>query len=341
MIQLNGHLWEWYWSGDTYFSHFNNLHSANGITNHFGTEGDDALFYPYGQHWKSGENFADLPYYDGTTGEVFAMFRVMSPNYGRWQSPDPVAGDPSNPQSWNRYAYVLNNPTSLTNPLGLDDDDNCTWDPTTSTLTCPPPNSSEGQGEPPVPPGGDGGGGSGTGQVNKSYPLKPQPVNCNTNAVGLMQQVESNFSQFGNYTGNFGPLGIPTATGVVTFGNGPVTQGAVIPISNVNFVPNPLKRPGGFTPVAFNVSVTAASVSPSSFTFATNPGHVLYPATITFSASDVAPGQINFSIQVNGSFASSFDELLYYLGGNNLENNIWSNFVGNVQTACGGSTGPG
>jgi RHS repeat-associated protein len=42
------------------------------------------------------------------------------PNYqGRWMSPDPLAGDISNPQSLNLYAYALNNPTSLTDPLGL------------------------------------------------------------------------------------------------------------------------------------------------------------------------------------------------------------------------------
>ena len=42
---------------------------------------------------------------------------------GRWISPDPAglsAVDPSNPQSWNRYAYVLNNPLSAIDLLGLD-----------------------------------------------------------------------------------------------------------------------------------------------------------------------------------------------------------------------------
>src|SRR6267154_6344476 len=42
---------------------------------------------------------------------------------GRWSSPDPAglaAVDPSNPQSWNRYAYVMNNPLALTDPDGLD-----------------------------------------------------------------------------------------------------------------------------------------------------------------------------------------------------------------------------
>ena len=41
---------------------------------------------------------------------------------GRWTSPDPAglaAVDPSNPQSWNRYAYVTKNPLGLVDPAGL------------------------------------------------------------------------------------------------------------------------------------------------------------------------------------------------------------------------------
>jgi RHS repeat-associated protein len=44
---------------------------------------------------------------------------------GRWISPDPAglaAADPSNPQSWNRYAYVGNSPLNATDPLGLFND---------------------------------------------------------------------------------------------------------------------------------------------------------------------------------------------------------------------------
>jgi RHS repeat-associated protein len=59
--------------------------------------------------------------------------RELHPNQGRWISPDPAgmsAADPSNPQSWNRYAYVINNPLSNIDPLGLQD---CTMDGVDST----------------------------------------------------------------------------------------------------------------------------------------------------------------------------------------------------------------
>ena len=48
--------------------------------------------------------------------------RQYRSSQGRWLSPDPAglqAADPSNPQSWNRYAYVLNNPLGNTDPTGL------------------------------------------------------------------------------------------------------------------------------------------------------------------------------------------------------------------------------
>ncbi len=49
--------------------------------------------------------------------------REYSQGEGRWISPDPAgiaAVDSGNPQSWNRYAYVNNNPLSLIDPTGLD-----------------------------------------------------------------------------------------------------------------------------------------------------------------------------------------------------------------------------
>jgi len=62
-----------------------------------------------------GRNIA-VDLWDATHREYHAV-------QGRWVSPDPAgraAVDPSNPQTWNRYAYVTNNPLSNIDPLGLD-----------------------------------------------------------------------------------------------------------------------------------------------------------------------------------------------------------------------------
>jgi len=46
--------------------------------------------------------------------------RYYESSTGRFMSPDPVGGSLSNPQSLNRYAYVLNNPLRNVDPTGLD-----------------------------------------------------------------------------------------------------------------------------------------------------------------------------------------------------------------------------
>jgi uncharacterized protein RhaS with RHS repeats len=44
--------------------------------------------------------------------------RSYDAEVGRFISPDPAPGDPASPQSWNRYAYVGNNPLRYTDPTG-------------------------------------------------------------------------------------------------------------------------------------------------------------------------------------------------------------------------------
>jgi RHS repeat-associated protein len=57
----------------------------------------------------------------GNTLTNHAQYREYENVNGRWMSPDPYQGsyDSSNPQSFNRYSCVLNNPLSMTDPLGL------------------------------------------------------------------------------------------------------------------------------------------------------------------------------------------------------------------------------
>jgi RHS repeat-associated protein len=71
--------------------------------------------------------------HDSETNLEHTWFRQLSGTQGRWTTPDPYLGsmDLTNPQSLNRYAYVMNNPINLTDPSGLvcggGDYDDCFW----------------------------------------------------------------------------------------------------------------------------------------------------------------------------------------------------------------------
>jgi RHS repeat-associated protein len=58
---------------------------------------------------------------DGETGLNFAEARYQSNLQGRFTSVDPLGASASvgDPQSFNRYSYVNNNPTNLTDPTGM------------------------------------------------------------------------------------------------------------------------------------------------------------------------------------------------------------------------------
>ena len=110
----------------TVFMHANHLGSISQVTDHAGSVVQDQLFYPWGQSWRRvgstyDLHFAGFEQSDPSAGLNPTLFRQYNSTHGRWLSPDPLAGDVSDPQSLNRYAYVLNNPTNLTDPLGLED----------------------------------------------------------------------------------------------------------------------------------------------------------------------------------------------------------------------------
>jgi len=104
--------------------HGNRLGSTTFLTDHTGATTQKTIYYPWGQMWASAgtvkdERFASLEQRDAETGNDPTLFRMYQPRLYRWMSPDPVAGDITNPQSLNRYAYVLNNPTNFIDPPGL------------------------------------------------------------------------------------------------------------------------------------------------------------------------------------------------------------------------------
>ncbi len=109
---------------DTYFKHANALGSWGLTTAHDGSVPQDQLYYPWGQTWTSGHylfepNWAAMSWYNAESNLFLTPARSYGSRLGRWMSPDLLGGDITNPQSLNRYAYVLNNPASLTDPLGL------------------------------------------------------------------------------------------------------------------------------------------------------------------------------------------------------------------------------
>ena len=56
--------------------------------------------------------------YDEGTGLIYMGARYYSPTLGRFISADSIVPDPENPQAFNRYSYVYNNPISNVDPTG-------------------------------------------------------------------------------------------------------------------------------------------------------------------------------------------------------------------------------
>jgi RHS repeat-associated protein len=82
---------------------------------------------------------------DSVSGLDYADQRYYANSYGRYMTPDPYQAtatspsDPKNPQSWNRYAYVQNDPLNYIDPSGL----------LRSAASGPLPQDGEGGGGPP------------------------------------------------------------------------------------------------------------------------------------------------------------------------------------------------
>ncbi len=121
--------------------------------------GSVGTYYPWGEA-KGTTNPQDTWSYatywrDSATGLDYANNRYYTNAYGRFMTPDPSSssGGPSNPQSWNRYAYTSGDPVNRHDPRGL-------WE---SNPNCPfggdDGDDDDGSGD----DCGDGGGGGGGG----------------------------------------------------------------------------------------------------------------------------------------------------------------------------------
>ena len=110
-------------SGTTNYWHSDNL-SPRVRTDTNGNVADQRGHFPFGETWYSptGAPYIFTTYYrDSESGNDYAQARYNINRLGRFSSPDPLGGDISDPQSLNRYPYVLNSPLNLVDPVGLSD----------------------------------------------------------------------------------------------------------------------------------------------------------------------------------------------------------------------------
>jgi RHS repeat-associated protein len=93
-----------------------------------GSVRQNMAYYPWGEERTSTPDgtdkfatyFRDLVTQPAGFGEDYASARYYNNNFGRFWSPDPgYVGDANNPQSFNRYNYVLDDPVNQNDPSGL------------------------------------------------------------------------------------------------------------------------------------------------------------------------------------------------------------------------------
>jgi RHS repeat-associated protein len=110
-------------NGDIIYYHQDHLGSTRLVTNDLGANQESIYYSPFGATQSdTGAVSVDHKYtsqeFDAETGLYYYGARYYNPELGRFVTPDTIVPDYSNPQSLNRYAYVLNNPMKYLDPTG-------------------------------------------------------------------------------------------------------------------------------------------------------------------------------------------------------------------------------
>jgi RHS repeat-associated protein len=112
-------------SGLAYYRHSDWLGSSRLASSQARGLFSSTAYAPFGEQYaKSGTADASFTGQnsDSASSLYDFLFREHSPSQGRWISPDPAglaAVNATDPQTWNRYAYVDNNPLGFVDPQGL------------------------------------------------------------------------------------------------------------------------------------------------------------------------------------------------------------------------------
>jgi len=108
---------------DTLYYHQDHLGSSRIVTNKDGNKVEEVHYLPFGAAQSdTGTVSVNHKYtsqeFDAETGLYYYNARYYNPVLGRFINADTIVPDPTNPQSLNRYSYVINNPLVYTDPSG-------------------------------------------------------------------------------------------------------------------------------------------------------------------------------------------------------------------------------
>jgi len=229
-----------YAAGATYFDHNDWLGTVRARSDVTGASSETCSSLLFGDAQNcTGTDRATL-HFTGKEGDTESnlthfWFRQLSTTQGRWIMPDPVgmtAVNPADPQSWNRYTYVGNNPASAIDPLGLWDDGGgdapeCRpgdpfCDPCVFTVDC---------GDPGIPPAGPiplppphkgpfgGGGGSRIGEKWPNGETLGLPTGLNLKPMSLADLIGMSPGTSCDF-GVCPPVGSPFSAGTIAIGAG-------------------------------------------------------------------------------------------------------------------------
>jgi RHS repeat-associated protein len=109
-----------------YYYHEDNLNSSCVLSSPGGSLQETNVYYPFGRVQTTASQPGTFQVSrqftgqikDDETGLYYYNFRYYDPELGRFTQPDTIIPDFSNPQSYNRYSYVVNNPLKYTDPSG-------------------------------------------------------------------------------------------------------------------------------------------------------------------------------------------------------------------------------
>ena len=113
-----------------YYFHQDHLGGSSVVTNEEGEIVAEYEYYPYGEEYSTVESDFGTDYKftgqeeDEETGLYYYGARYYNPEVGRFMGQDPAVYDERvfdmlrNPQMFNSYSYVLNNPIKYTDPSG-------------------------------------------------------------------------------------------------------------------------------------------------------------------------------------------------------------------------------